>query len=80
MAKPLIKLTRGVPPVEAFPTAQLSECATAVLAEHGDVVLQYGPSRGFPLLRELIAGEMGVPADQIIVGQGSLQLLDLFAA
>ena len=79
MAQPLIKLTRGVPPAEAFPTAQLSECATAVLAKHGDVVLQYGPSRGFPPLRELIAGETGVPADRIIVGQGSLQLLDLCA-
>jgi 2-aminoadipate transaminase len=77
MAKSSIKLTRGVPPTEAFPTAQLSECATTVLAEHGDVVLQYGPSRGFPALRALIAREAGVDDDQVIVGQGSLQLLDL---
>lgn len=77
--EPLIKLTRGVPPVESFPTAQLSECAVAVLAQHGDVVLQYGPSRGFPALRALIAQEVSVTDDQIIIGQGSLQLQDFCA-
>ena len=79
MSESLLKLTRGVPPTEAFPTAQLSECATAVLAEHGDVVLQYGPSGGFPPLRAIVAQEMGVDDSQVIVGQGSLQLLDLAA-
>jgi len=79
MSEPLIKLTRGVPPAECFPTTQLSECAVAVLIEHGDVVLQYGPSRGFPALRALIAREAGVDDARVIVGQGSLQLLDLCA-
>jgi 2-aminoadipate transaminase len=79
VSQPLIKLTRGVPPVESFPTAQLSDCAVAVLAKHGDMVLQYGRSRGFPALRELVAAETGVRDDQIIIGQGSLQLLDLCA-
>jgi DNA-binding transcriptional MocR family regulator len=74
-----IELTRGVPPVDSFPTQQVSECAVAALAEHGDVVLQYGPSRGFPPLRELIVEETGTDKDQIILGQGSLQLLDLCA-
>jgi 2-aminoadipate transaminase len=74
-----IKLTRGVPPVESFPTEQISECAVAVLAEHGDVVLQYAPSRGFPALREHIAQGTGVSAEQVIVSQGSLQLQDLCA-
>jgi 2-aminoadipate transaminase len=76
-SEPLIRLTRGVPPPESFPTAQLSECAVAVLAEHGDIVLQYGPSRGFPDLRDIIAQETGVDDSQVILGQGSLQLLDL---
>jgi 2-aminoadipate transaminase len=76
---PDIKLTRGVPPVESFPISQISECAAAVLAEHGDVVLQYGPSRGFPALRASIAQEAGVHADRVILGQGSLQLQDLCA-
>jgi 2-aminoadipate transaminase len=74
-----IKLTRGVPPAESFPTAQLAECAEAVLVEQGDVVLQYGPSRGFPALCALIAQETGVDNAQVIVGQGSLQLQDFCA-
>ena len=78
-SEPLLKLTRGVPPAESFPTAQLSECATTVLAEQGDVVLQYGPSRGFPALRTIIAQEIGVRDDQVIIGQGSLQLQDFCA-
>ncbi len=75
----LIKLTRGVPPTSSFPSAKLSECATAVLVKYGDVVLQYGPSRGFPALRAQIAQEAGVDDDQIIIGQGSLQLQDFCA-
>jgi 2-aminoadipate transaminase len=74
-----IKLTRGVPAIESFPTAQLSECASAVLAEHGDVLLQYGASRGFPALRNLIAEQAGVTADRVILGPGSLPLQDLCA-
>jgi 2-aminoadipate transaminase len=78
-SQPLIKLTRGVPPAESFPTAQLSDCAVAVLAEHGDTVLQYGRSRGFAALRELVAEEASASDTQVIIGQGSLQLLDLCA-
>ena len=77
--EPLIKLTRGVPPAMSFPTARISECAVAVLAKHGDVALQYGPSRGFPALCALIAQETGVNDEQIIIGQGSLQLQDFCA-
>jgi DNA-binding transcriptional MocR family regulator len=50
-----------------------------VLAEHGDVILQYGPSRGYAPLRTAIAQDSGANEDQIIVGQGSLELLDLCA-
>jgi 2-aminoadipate transaminase len=79
MSEPLIKLTRGVPPKEAFPTAQLLECACAVLEEHGDVVLQYGPARGFPAMCAHIAQEVGVGEARVLIGQGSLQLMDFFA-
>jgi 2-aminoadipate transaminase len=74
-----IKLTRGVPPAESFPTKRISQCAVDVLAKHGDLVLQYGPSRGFPGLREMIAEEADATPERVIVGQGSLQLQDLFA-
>lgn len=75
----MIRFTRGVPPVESFPTAKISECAVAVLAKHGDVVLQYGPSRGFPGLRDQIAHDASAESNQVILGQGSLQLLDICA-
>ncbi len=79
MSEPLIKLTRGVPPTESFPTDRLSACACAILEAHGDVVLQYGKAGGFPPLRQLLAAEHGVAADRVIIGQGSLQLQDLCA-
>lgn len=75
----VISFTRGVPPAESFPKAQLAECATSVLIKYGDEVLQYGPARGFRLLRASIAAETGAHEDQVVLGQGSLQLLDLLA-
>lgn len=79
MSESLIKLTRGVPPQESFPVDQLQTCADHVLLVHGYEVLQYGKSRGYPQLRELIAEEKGVDTSRVIVGQGSLQLQDLCA-
>ena len=79
MAQPVIKLTRGVPPEESFPVDQLQTCAEYVLLVHGYEVLQYGKSRGYPDLRELIAEDRDVDPDRIILGQGSLQLQDLCA-
>lgn len=75
----VISFTRGVPPAESFPKAKLAECATAVLMTYGDEVLQYAPARGFRPLRAHIAAEAGAHEDQVILGQGSLQLLDLLA-
>ncbi|MGQ9466197.1 MAG: aminotransferase-like domain-containing protein [Anaerolineae bacterium] len=75
----VISFTRGVPPAESFPKAHLAECATSVLMEYGDEVLQYGPARGFRPLRASIAAETGAHEDQVVLGQGSLQLLDLLA-
>jgi 2-aminoadipate transaminase len=74
----VIKLTRGTPPTSTFPTAKIAECASAVLAQHGDEVLQYGPSWGFLPLREQLARETKTNADQVLLGGGSLNLLDLF--
>jgi DNA-binding transcriptional MocR family regulator len=73
-----IKFTRGVPPDESFPKEELAQITVEMLAEYGNVVLQYGSSFGFTPLRDLIARESGVPVDHVIIGQGSLHLLDLF--
>ncbi len=40
---------------------------------------EYGSSRGYPPLRAWIAREAGVDEEQVIVGQGSLQLQDFCA-
>lgn len=79
MAQGLIRLTRGVPPIETFPIDRVKRCAEAVLDREGEVVLQYGKARGYLPLREIAAGEAGVDPERVVVGQGSLNLQDLCA-
>ncbi len=79
MTQPIIKFTRGVPPPESFPTAQLAECTASALAEYGDLIQQYGPAYGYKPLRQWIANENQASLEQVLVGQGSLQLFDLAA-
>jgi DNA-binding transcriptional MocR family regulator len=72
-----INFTRGVPADESYPVAQLAECMESVLGGSGaTTVMQYGPSRGYAPLRELLASRYGVGADQVLLGNGSLQLVD----
>lgn len=75
-----IVFTRGVPPPEAFPTKQLSVCFDAALEDDPSVVLQYGQQPGYSRLRHELAAEYGVADNQILVGNGSLQLQDLVSA
>jgi 2-aminoadipate transaminase len=75
-----IIFTRGVPPPEAFPTRELGECFEAALHEDPAVVLQYGQQPGYAPLRRELAKEYGVSDDEILVGNGSLQLQDLVSA
>ncbi len=72
----IIAFTRGIPPPESFPAKQLGICANDALKEEGELVLQYGQAAGYQPLRELLASQAGVSVERIIVGQGSLQLLD----
>jgi 2-aminoadipate transaminase len=71
-----INFTRGVPANESFPLDELRNAAAAVLKECGPAVLQYGPAAGFAPLREWIAGWQGVQPDQILTGNGSLELVE----
>jgi 2-aminoadipate transaminase len=76
-----ILFTRGVPAVEALPTQLISECLQSVLeGPEGKTVLQYGHNGGYLPLRRLLAEQYNVPADQILVGNGSLHLQDLLSA
>ncbi len=71
-----INFTRGVPATESFPIGELLEAAEAALKQHGKIMLQYGPSFGFLPMREWIAEWKGVKVEQVLTGNGSLQIVD----
>jgi 2-aminoadipate transaminase len=76
-----IFFTRGVPAVEALPNTLLSECMQAVLeGPDGRTVLQYGHNGGYLPLRRMLAEQYAVSPEQVLVGNGSLHLQDLFSA
>jgi 2-aminoadipate transaminase len=75
-----IVFTRGVPPPEAFPTDELVQCFDAAVRNDTAVVLQYGQQPGYAPLRSQLANEYGVSEEEVLVGNGSLQLQDLVSA
>jgi len=75
----VIKLTRGVPPTEAFPTDLVIECFENVLRTFADILLQYQSALGFAPLRNALADNAKAEPDQVIIGNGSLQLLAFLA-
>ncbi len=75
-----IVFTRGVPPPEAFPTDELGQCFDAAVRNDTAVVLQYGQQPGYAPLRSQLAEEYGVSEEEVLVGNGSLQLQDLVSA
>lgn len=79
MNEKVIHFTRGVPAKEAFPTEKLQECALAALERYGDTLLQYHSSLGFLPLREWVAERYGVAAEQVFLGNGSLEILRFLA-
>lgn len=80
MMEDLISFNRGVPARNALPPKAVSEAATIVLDNDGENVLQYGDSRGYPPLRKVIADRYGAAsAGEVLVGNGSLQILDSLA-
>jgi 2-aminoadipate transaminase len=71
-----INFTRGVPAAESFPVAGIVDAAKIILEENGAAVLQYGPSHGLALLREWVAQWQGVEPNQVLSGNGSLELVE----
>lgn len=71
-----INFTRGVPANESFPLTELSEAATAAFAQHGAAMMQYGSAFGFAPLREWIAQWQRVQPNQVLTGNGSLELVE----
>jgi DNA-binding transcriptional MocR family regulator len=73
----VIQFTRGVPARESLPVREVEDASREAIRTHGPALLQYGPSPGFLPLREWLAAAHGVGPDQVVVGNGSLQLLEL---
>lgn len=78
----MISFGGGLPAPECFPVAELRQAAERVLANQAARALQYGPTEGFTLLREFVAGMMRerglpVPTEQVLITSGSQQALDI---
>ncbi len=79
----IISFAGGIPNPELFPTAEIAEAYSAVLADAtlAPQALQYSVSEGYAPLRQWIAGHMaaqGVPCgiDNIVITSGSQQGLE----
>jgi len=74
-----VSFTRGVPPTDAFPVEEVAECAGAILRQDPAVLLQYGKSAGYLPLRQWIAEANGHGVDDVLISNGSLQILEFLS-
>ena len=82
MQPEVISFAGGLPAPELFPVREFREACAYVLEHDGQRALQYGPTEGFPPLKEYLAEKVrkyGVPAEpeNILLTCGSQQALDL---
>jgi len=80
----VISFAGGLPAPACFPVEEMAVAAEHVMASEAVRALQYGPTEGFPPLREFLAGLMatrGVPIrpSQVLITSGSQQSLDVVA-
>jgi DNA-binding transcriptional MocR family regulator len=68
-----ISFARGAPAPEALSADLVARCTVAALEADGARILSYGTGHGYPPLREWLAAQHGVPAERVIVTNGSLQ-------
>ena len=73
MDKPVINLTRGVPPTDVFPVEDLIECGETALRRDAAVLLQYSHA-GYPPFRQWIAQQYEVEPERVLTGNSSLEL------
>jgi 2-aminoadipate transaminase len=71
-----INFTRGIPANESFPIHDIVDATKAVLEKHGASVMQYGPATGFAPFREWLAEWQGVQANEVLAGNGSLEIVE----
>lgn len=78
----IISFGGGLPAPEVFPVKEFQAACQRVLEDRGPASLQYGPTEGYPPLRELIArhtSRYGIKAkpENVLITSGSQQALDL---
>ncbi len=78
----IISFAGGLPSPATFPVEHMKAAFDKVLTENGKVALQYGPTDGYPLLREWIANSLSTATctilpEQVLMTSGSQQALDL---
>ena len=74
-----IPFTRGVPSTDLLPIEQLRASAATAFATDAVAALSYTPN-GHPGLRAWIGAPHGVPADQVICANGSLEVFSFVCA
>ncbi|HEY0064197.1 MAG TPA: PLP-dependent aminotransferase family protein [Telluria sp.] len=78
----IISFAGGLPSPATFPVEHMKAAFDKVLSTNGKVALQYGPTDGYPLLREWIANSLSTATckilpEQVLMTSGSQQALDL---
>lgn len=79
----VISFAGGLPASELLPARQMAELARNLLLDDGVRALQYAPTEGLEVLREIIARRLGErlglqrQPDEVLIVTGSQQALDL---
>ena len=68
-----ISFARGVPSPDVLPVAELADCAKAAIERDGAGALSYGSGGGYAPLRDWVAERHRVPAERVLLLNGSLQ-------
>ncbi|MBS3740245.1 PLP-dependent aminotransferase family protein [Candidatus Bipolaricaulota bacterium] len=75
-----ISFNRGIPAEESLPAGKLAQASFRILKEERNSLLQYSDSMGYLPLREDIANSFTKDSsNNVLVGNGSLHLLDIIA-
>lgn len=75
-----IPFNRGVPATETFPGNKIGKVTREAMNQYGSSLLQYGDARGFSPLRSKLADWYdGANSEDILIANGSLQILDMIA-
>lgn len=73
----IISFGGGLPAPELFPLDDIKAAFERVLAQYGPASMQYSTTEGHRPLREWIAAQHGIPAQNVQIVTGSQQGLDL---